>query len=96
MAETIHVRGEGGAVWEMDLPLQPDVAKRVAAGTLIRVNPDGSPAGEAADDTPPVDEPETGDQGDGDDPDVPPELKAFLAEPPPEPVKPAKATKATK
>lgn len=42
MSEVIHLRGEGGAVWEMTPPLEPDIAKRHAAGELVRVNPDGS------------------------------------------------------
>lgn len=43
MAETIHVRGEGGSVIPMDLPLHPDIAKRLEAGQLRRVDADGSP-----------------------------------------------------
>lgn len=43
MAETIHVRGEGGAIIPMDLPLPEPIADRVAAGQLVRVNPDGTP-----------------------------------------------------
>ncbi len=43
MAETIHVRGEGGVIWEMDLPLPEGVAQRLASGVLTRVNADGSP-----------------------------------------------------
>lgn len=44
MAETesIHVRGEGGVVWEMDLPLPDGAAQRLARGDLTRVNKDGS------------------------------------------------------
>lgn len=43
MAETIHVRGEGGQTIEMDLPLPEPIADRLAKGQLRRVNPDGSP-----------------------------------------------------
>lgn len=42
MAETIHVCGESGVVWEMDLPLPEGVAQRLDRGDLTRVNPDGS------------------------------------------------------
>lgn len=43
MAETIHVRGEGGAVFTMDLPLPEGIAERYERGLLARVNADGSP-----------------------------------------------------
>ena len=43
MAETIYVRGEGGAVIAMDLPLPEGIAERYERGLLRRVNPDGSP-----------------------------------------------------
>jgi cell division septation protein DedD len=43
MAETIHVRGEGGQTIEMDLPLPEPIADRLTKGQLRRVNPDGSP-----------------------------------------------------
>ncbi|MDT0270261.1 hypothetical protein RM844_28720 [Streptomyces sp. DSM 44915] len=39
----IYVRGEGGAVFPMDLPLPEPIADRLAAGQLIQVNRDGSP-----------------------------------------------------
>ncbi|MBD0838790.1 hypothetical protein [Streptomyces sp. TRM68416] len=42
MAETIHVRGEGGAVFTMDLPLPEAIAERLERGHLVRVNADGS------------------------------------------------------
>jgi len=84
MSESIHVRGEGGAVWEMGLPLRPDHAKRLASGALVRVNPDGSgytglepvevslePLGGPADP----------------DPDLSPELKALLTGKPEKPGK---------
>lgn len=41
--EVIHLRGSGGAVWEMTLPLHEQIAKRYEAGELTRVNADGSP-----------------------------------------------------
>jgi len=47
MAETIHVKGEGGMVFAMDLPLPEAIADRLAAGQLVRVNADGSPLGSA-------------------------------------------------
>ncbi|MEV6174884.1 hypothetical protein AB0L99_42600 [Streptomyces sp. NPDC051954] len=43
MAETIHVRGEGGAIFAMDLPLPEAIGNRLASGLLVRVNEDGSP-----------------------------------------------------
>jgi len=43
MPETIYIRGEGGGVHAMDLPLHESVQERLAKGQLIRVNPDGSP-----------------------------------------------------
>ncbi|MEU1194928.1 hypothetical protein ABZ446_01735 [Streptomyces sp. NPDC005813] len=43
MAETIHVRGEGGAIFTMDLPLPEGIAERYESGQLVRVNADGSP-----------------------------------------------------
>ena len=42
MSGTIHVRGEGGAVWEMALPLSPHIQERYDAGDIVRVNPDGT------------------------------------------------------
>lgn len=43
--ETIHVRGEGGQIIEMSLPLPEPIADRLAKGHLRRVEPDGSPYG---------------------------------------------------
>jgi hypothetical protein len=40
--EVIHVRGEGGVVYEMTLPLQRHIADRLTKGYIKRVNPDGS------------------------------------------------------
>lgn len=42
MSEVIHVRGEGGAVFPMQLPLSSHVKQRFDRGDLARVNPDGS------------------------------------------------------
>ncbi|MFE9300824.1 hypothetical protein [Streptomyces sp. NPDC006856] len=60
MAETIHLRGEGGAVFVMDLPLPEGIAERYERGLLVRVGPDGAPAQPAAPealDTDPAPEP---------------------------------------
>ena len=51
MAETIYVRGEGGAIFVMDLPLPEAIADRLDKGQIKRVDSDGSPysgAGRAA------------------------------------------------
>lgn len=53
MAETAHFKGEGGHVWEMDLPLSEHHAREEQEGRLVRVNPDGSALAE------PATEPET-------------------------------------
>ncbi|MEU6944290.1 hypothetical protein ABZ957_03445 [Streptomyces sp. NPDC046316] len=54
MAETIHVRGEGGAVFAMDLPLPEGIQQRCDSGLLQRVNADGSPyTGASAPQAPP-------------------------------------------
>lgn len=42
MAETAFFRGEGGAVWEMDLPLGSAHQRDVELGRLIQVDPDGA------------------------------------------------------
>jgi len=52
MAETIYVRGEGGTVFEMDLPLPEGVEQRLEAGAIVQVNPDGSPLTAPAEDAP--------------------------------------------
>jgi hypothetical protein len=52
MPETIHVKGEGGSVFQMTLPLQPDIAHRLSRGHLRRVNEDGTPWLESAPVTP--------------------------------------------
>lgn len=38
----LYIRGEGGSVIPMDLPLPEDIAQRYASGALVRVNVDGS------------------------------------------------------
>lgn len=60
----IHIRGEGGVIWAMALPLTKDHAKKLADGRLTRVNEDGSayvaepvdvaPPAPAEDNDPPV------------------------------------------
>ncbi len=84
MGESIFVRGEGGSVFEMDLPLRPDHAARLAAGSMQRVNHDGStwfPAPDAA--TPAGNDPDDLDDLDDLDADGAgaPELDAFLSTP---------------
>lgn len=54
MAETIHVRGEGGGIFAMDLPLPESIAQRLAKGYLTRVNEDGSLYLDDADDDVPA------------------------------------------
>lgn len=41
-ADHIHVRGEGGSVFRLALPLHESIADRLARGHLARVNEDGS------------------------------------------------------
>lgn len=41
--ETIYVRGEGGAIIAMDLPLPEAIQERFDRGLIRRVNEDGSP-----------------------------------------------------
>ena len=50
MAETIHILGEGGGIHAMDLPLPEPIADRLTKGLLRRVNEDGTPYVEEADD----------------------------------------------
>lgn len=52
MAETIYVRGEGGGIHAMDLPLPEPIAERLRKGMLQRVNEDGSPYVEPVDEEP--------------------------------------------
>jgi hypothetical protein len=43
MAETIYIRGEGGGIHPMDLPLPEPIQERLTKGMLQRVNEDGTP-----------------------------------------------------
>lgn len=43
MADTIHLRGEGGSVFEFALPLHDDIQKAYDKGSLKRVTADGEP-----------------------------------------------------
>jgi hypothetical protein len=45
---SIHVRGEGGQVIKMDLPLPESIQDRLTKGLIRRVNADGSPYNGAA------------------------------------------------
>lgn len=47
MAETIYLRGEGGGIHAMDLPLPEPIQERLTKGMLQRVNEDGTPYIEA-------------------------------------------------
>ncbi len=40
---TIYIRGEGGGIHAMDLPLHESIQQRLATGQLTRVHQDGSP-----------------------------------------------------
>jgi len=46
MAETIYLRGEGGGIHAMDLPLPEPIEERLRKGMLHRVNADGTPYAE--------------------------------------------------
>lgn len=54
MAETIWVRGEGGGIHAMDLPLPESIADRLTSGQIRRVNEDGTPYVEQQDDDVPA------------------------------------------
>jgi hypothetical protein len=58
MGETAFFRGEGGVVWEMDLPLSEDMQVQLVKGRLMRVNPDGSTYTEPVAEADEGDEPE--------------------------------------
>lgn len=47
MPKTVHILGEGGAVFEMALPLSEPIQDRLTKGYLKRVNADGTPFVEA-------------------------------------------------
>lgn len=38
----VHVRGEGGSIFKMDLPLHETIAERLRKGVIQRVNEDGT------------------------------------------------------
>lgn len=65
--ETVFMRGEGGSVIPMDLPLPYDIARRVEAGHIVRVNADGTdfvpPKSDSASDPVVDDEPASVDAG---------------------------------
>jgi hypothetical protein len=42
-AEHIHVRGEGGTIFRLALPLHESISDRLARGHLVRVTEDGEP-----------------------------------------------------
>jgi len=50
--ETGWFRGEGGAIWQMDLPLPSGIQQRVVKGHVLRVNEDGSLYGDSAPERP--------------------------------------------
>lgn len=50
--ETAHFMGEGGVIWEMDLPLPEAMAEKVTKGYLRRVNEDGTPYLDPVENTP--------------------------------------------
>jgi len=52
MAETIYVRGEGGQIIAMDLPLPEHLEERLTSGRIRRVHEDGKPYREDEDATP--------------------------------------------
>ncbi|GFH38910.1 hypothetical protein [Streptomyces pacificus] len=70
MPETIHVRGEGGQVIAMDLPLPEPIQQRLTSGYLRRVHADGSPY--RGDDELPAPAEATPDAGGSEKPSTPP------------------------
>lgn len=68
MAETVHLMGEGGAVFEYALPLNPHIEKQWANQSLVRVDEDGVPTEDQYEDfaAQDEDEPEDGAE-DGED-----------------------------
>lgn len=80
--KTVQVRGEGGAIWEMDLPLPAGVQQRIDAGHIKIVGG----AEPEPDPEPDLDEDDLNSEED----EQPAELAAFL-DTPPEPVTPALA-----
>jgi hypothetical protein len=43
MSDTVHILGEGGGIFEMQLPLSEPIEDRLLKGYLRRVNADGTP-----------------------------------------------------
>lgn len=60
-AQTAYYRGEGGVIWELDLPLTEVMQEKLTKGYLTRVNEDGTPYVEPVEPT-----------GDGNEPPPPP------------------------
>lgn len=52
MADHVFIRGEGGSVFKMDLPLHETISDRLLKGYLTRVNEDGSSYVEGQDEVP--------------------------------------------
>jgi hypothetical protein len=52
VAPHVFIRGEGGSIFKMDLPLHETIEDRLLKGYLTRVNEDGSPYVEGQDETP--------------------------------------------
>lgn len=52
-ADHVFIRGEGGTVFKLDLPLPESISDRLAKGTIVRVaNADGDPYDGPAGDVP--------------------------------------------
>jgi TATA-binding protein-associated factor Taf7 len=52
VAPHVFIRGEGGSIFKMDLPLHETIQDRLLKGYLTRVNEDGSSYVEGQDETP--------------------------------------------
>jgi hypothetical protein len=57
MTDSIHVKGEGGTIIKMDLPLPEAIEHRLSKGYLQRVNADGGPYTDTPTTRPPVNAP---------------------------------------
>lgn len=42
MGNTVHIRGEGGSIFELDVPLHETIEEKLLKGLVQRVNADGS------------------------------------------------------
>lgn len=60
MTATAFFRGEGGHVWEMDLPLREQHARDLKEGRLVQVNRDGSDYTEPSREDEPLSEDQNG------------------------------------